>query len=109
MSRSLLLWVAVLALPAAALVSDRPTPATPPEKEEAYAATYSIVAYDPDRKEWGVAVASRYLAVGAVVPHAQASAGAVATQAYVNVTLGTRAVELLAGGKSAKETLAALK
>jgi uncharacterized Ntn-hydrolase superfamily protein len=107
MSRSLLLCVAALAVPAAALVSDRPAP--PSEKEEAYAATFSIVAYDPDRKEWGVAVASKYLAVGAVVPYAKAGAGAVATQAAVNVTLGTRGVELLGEGKSAKDALDALK
>jgi uncharacterized Ntn-hydrolase superfamily protein len=107
MSRSLLCWVAVLAAPAAALLSDRPAPA--PETEGAYAATFSIVAYDPDRKEWGVAVASKYLAVGAVVPHAKAGAGAVATQALVNVTLGTKGVELLDDGKAAKDALDALK
>jgi uncharacterized Ntn-hydrolase superfamily protein len=67
--------------------------------------TFSIVAYDPDRKEWGVAVASKYLAVGAVVPWAKAGVGAVATQAYVNTTYGSRGLELLAEGKSADEVL----
>src|SRR5262245_17679556 len=106
MSRSLLPWAAVLAGLAVALV---PGQAPPPAEEEAYAGTFSIVAYDPDRKEWGIAVASRYLAVGAVVPYAQAGAGAVATQAFVNVTLGSKGVDLLGDGKSAKDQLQALK
>jgi uncharacterized Ntn-hydrolase superfamily protein len=79
------------------------------EAPEAYAGTFSIVAYDPAAKEWGIAVASKYLAVGAVVPHARAGAGAVASQAFVNVTLGTKGVELMAAGKSAKEVLEELK
>ena len=72
-------------------------------------ATFSIVAYDPATKEWGVGVASKYLAVGNVVPHAKAGAGAVATQASVNITLGSKGVELLAGGKTAAEALEELK
>jgi len=71
------------------------------------AATFSIVAYDPEAKQWGVAVASRYLGVGAVVPFARANLGAVATQAQVNIELGPRALELLAKGKSAEEALKA--
>ena len=42
-------------------------------------ATFSIVAYDPSRKEWGVAVQSKFLAAAAVVSWAEAGAGAVAT------------------------------
>jgi uncharacterized Ntn-hydrolase superfamily protein len=80
-----------------------------PGREDALAATFSLVAYDPDRKEWGIGVASKYLAVGAAVPFARAGAGAVATQSFVNSTLGVKGVELLASGKSAKETLEALK
>lgn len=70
--------------------------------------TYSIAAYDPERKEWGVAVASKYLAVGSVVPFAKAGVGAVATQSYVNTTYGTKGLELLAEGKSAEEVLKTL-
>jgi uncharacterized Ntn-hydrolase superfamily protein len=77
-------------------------------RREAWANTFSIVAYDPGRKEWGVAVASKYLAVGAVVPWARAGAGAVATQARVNTTYGTRGLELLAEGKTAEEVVKAL-
>ena len=72
-------------------------------------ATFSIVAYDPVAKEWGVGVASKYLAVGNIVPHAKADIGAVATQAFVNGTLGTKGVESMAGGKTAAEALEELK
>src|SRR5205809_386339 len=89
-----------------ALSALEPPAATP---REDYAATFSIVAYDPVRKEWGIAVASKYLAVGSAVPFARAGAGAVATQAFVNVSLGPKGVELLAAGKSAAEALDELK
>jgi uncharacterized Ntn-hydrolase superfamily protein len=78
-------------------------------EEDALAATFSLVAYDPDRKEWGAGVASKYLGVGGVVPFARAGAGAVATQSFVNITLGTKGIELLESGKSAEETLKELK
>ncbi|MCX7623012.1 MAG: DUF1028 domain-containing protein, partial [Thermomicrobium sp.] len=48
--------------------------------------TFSIVALDSATGELGVAVASKFLAVGAVVPWARAGAGAVATQSYANVS-----------------------
>jgi uncharacterized Ntn-hydrolase superfamily protein len=63
--------------------------------------TFSIVAYDRAAGDWGVAVASRYFAVGAVVPWAEAGVGAVATQANVNVGYGPRGLELLREGLSA--------
>src|SRR5271156_4460784 len=68
-----------------------------------WACTFSIVAHDPDKKEWGIAVASKYLAVGSAVPWAKAGVGAVATQSFVNVTYGSRGLELLADGKSAED------
>lgn len=71
-------------------------------------ATFSIVAYDPQREEWGVAVQSKFLAVGAVVPWAQAGAGAVATQSYANLTYGPHGLERMAQGASAADTIAAL-
>lgn len=58
--------------------------------------TFSIVAWDPDAREWGVAVASKFLGAGAVVPWARAGSGAIATQAYANVTYGPIGLELLA-------------
>jgi uncharacterized Ntn-hydrolase superfamily protein len=60
--------------------------------------TYSIVAADPAAGEVGVAVQSKFLAVGAIVPWAAADAGAVATQALADVTIGPRGLALLRGG-----------
>jgi uncharacterized Ntn-hydrolase superfamily protein len=68
-------------------------------------ATFSIVGYDPETKEWGVAVQSRFLAVGSVVPWAQANVGAIATQSYANTKYGPEGLKLLREGKSAQETL----
>ena len=68
-------------------------------------ATFSIVACDPARKEWGVAVQSKFLAVGAIVPWAKAGVGAVATQSYANLTYGLDGLALMAQGMSAVDTL----
>lgn len=76
-----------------------------PADERAICNTFSIVAYDPETKEWGIAVASKYLAVGSAVSWAKAGVGAVATQSSVNVLLGNAALELMGKGKNAKETL----
>ncbi len=68
-------------------------------------ATFSIVAYDSERQEWGVAVQSKFLAAAAVVSWARAGAGAVATQSQANVTYGARGLALMAQGFSAQETI----
>ena len=68
-------------------------------------ATFSIVGFDPATGDLGIAVASRYFAVGAVVPWADAGVGAVATQAGVNVGYGPRALELLRQGLTAQQVL----
>jgi uncharacterized Ntn-hydrolase superfamily protein len=67
--------------------------------------TFSIVAYDPKAQEWGVAVESKFLAVGALVPWARAGVGAVATQSYANVSFGPNGLAMMARGMSAQETL----
>lgn len=67
--------------------------------------TYSIVARDPETGDLGVAVQSKFLAVGAVVPWARAAVGAIATQAYGNPAFGPGALELLAAGATAAEAL----
>jgi uncharacterized Ntn-hydrolase superfamily protein len=64
-------------------------------------ATFSIVAYDPEEVAWGVAVASKFPAVGNVVPWARAGAGAVATQSYANPTYGPLGLDLMENGMSA--------
>jgi uncharacterized Ntn-hydrolase superfamily protein len=68
-------------------------------------ATFSIAAYDPTRKEWGVAVQSKFLACAAVVSWARAGAGAVATQSYANVTYGSRGLDLMEQGLPADEVI----
>ncbi len=73
------------------------------------AGTFSIVAYDADAGEWGVAVASKVLAVGYIVPWAKAGVGAVATQSYANLDYGVEGLELLAQGLSAQEVLERLR
>jgi uncharacterized Ntn-hydrolase superfamily protein len=66
-------------------------------------ATFSIVGRDSATGELGVAVASRFFAVGSVVPWARADIGAVATQAYANTSFGWRGLDLLADGKTVEE------
>lgn len=68
-------------------------------------ATFSIVACDLKSGEWGVAVESKFLAVGPVVPWAKANVGAIATQAYANTSYGPRGLAMLRLGFSAEETL----
>jgi uncharacterized Ntn-hydrolase superfamily protein len=70
--------------------------------------TFSIVARDPATGDLGIAVASKFLAVGAVVPWAQAGIGAVATQALANVRYGPDGLAYLKAGKSAADALDAL-
>ena len=68
-------------------------------------ATFSIVAVDPKTGEIGVAVQSRFLGVGAVVPWAKAGVGAIATQALANIRYGPEGLNLLAQGKSPEQAL----
>lgn len=70
--------------------------------------TFSIVAHDATEQAWGIAVASKFLAAGAVVPWARAGAGAVATQAFAKVGFGSDGLAMMADGMSADETLAKL-
>ena len=70
--------------------------------------TYSIVACDLHAGQWGVAVQSKFLAVGSVVPWAEPHAGAIATQSYANPRYGPDGLALLRDGKSAQETIDAL-
>lgn len=70
--------------------------------------TYSIVAYEPDERAVGVAVASKFLAAGALVSWARAGIGAVATQAHAKISFGPDGLALLQAGRSAEETLADL-
>ena len=67
--------------------------------------TFSIVAFDPKTKDLGVAVESRFVSVGAVVPWAVAGVGAVATQSFANTTYGPRALSLLRKGLHPRDAI----
>ncbi|MGH7681291.1 MAG: DUF1028 domain-containing protein [Candidatus Eiseniibacteriota bacterium] len=98
--RSVLAWL--LASLAALVLSPVPAAA------DAKMGTFSIVAYDSVTHEMGVAVQSKYFSVGTAVPWADAGAGAVATQANVNVSLGPEALALLRTGMPAADVMKAL-
>jgi uncharacterized Ntn-hydrolase superfamily protein len=68
-------------------------------------ATYSIVACDLEARQWGVAVQSKFLAVGSVVPWAEAEVGAIATQAYANPRYGPDGLALLREGLTASDVV----
>ena len=70
--------------------------------------TFSIVATNADRTQFGVAVASKFLAVGAAVPAARAGVGALATQAWANTAYKADGLALLTNGANAEETVATL-
>src|SRR5512146_1060378 len=70
--------------------------------------TFSIVGFDPRTGDLGIAVQSKFLAVGAVVPWARGGVGAVATQSWATTAYGPQGLDLLAAGRSAEETVAAL-
>ncbi len=86
-----------------ATLTTRALPAAPPDP-----ATFSIAAADPATGEVGVAVASRFFAVGTVVPWARAGVGAVATQASANTSFGPNGLDLIARGATAEEALKVL-
>jgi len=71
----------------------------------AVVATYSIVACDLEAGQWGVAVQSKFLAVGSVVPWAEPRVGAIATQAWANPRYGPEGLALLRSGKTAEEVV----
>ncbi len=68
-------------------------------------ATFSIVGYDAETGALGIAVQSKFFAVGSVVPWAEAGVGAIATQSYANTTYGPNGLKLLNSGLSAEQTL----
>ncbi len=70
--------------------------------------TFSIVAFDRDSGELGIAVQSKFLSVGAVVPWVRAGAGAVATQSFANTTFGPLGLTALARGDASEAVMRAL-
>ena len=70
--------------------------------------TFSIIARDPERGHFGVAVSTAVPCVGAMVPHAKAGVGAIATQSFTNVMLGIDGLRLLEIGLSPEAALTSL-
>ena len=70
--------------------------------------TFSIVAYDRDTGAFGVAVQSKFIAVGSVVPWAKARVGAIATQAWANVSYGPKGLQMLEDGLTSSKVLESL-
>ncbi len=86
---------------------DKDTPATHALRAESLppVATFSIVGFDPNTKELGIAVQSKFIAVGAVVPWAKAGVGAIATQSYANTKYGPLGLKYLDQGLSSKKVI----
>lgn len=97
---SLIFIIGLLSVPVQAKTGEKP--------KETSVATFSIVARDADTGEIGVAVASRFFAVGHVVPWAKAGVGAVATQSFMNTSFGWRGLELLEMGLTPEEIVKVL-
>jgi uncharacterized Ntn-hydrolase superfamily protein len=70
--------------------------------------TFSIVGFDSSSASWGIAVASKFLAVGSAVPWGRAGDGAVATQAMANLSYGPEGLDLLAEGFAAEQVVSVL-
>ncbi len=70
--------------------------------------TYSICACDLEARQWGVAVQSKFLAVGSIVPWAEPLVGAIATQSYANPRYGPDGLALLREGRPAEDVVARL-
>jgi len=70
--------------------------------------TWSIIARDAEREKFGIAVATRFFAVGALVPYARAAVGAIATQALINPFFGVRGLALLHEERSAADVVSRL-
>ncbi|HZC06776.1 MAG TPA: DUF1028 domain-containing protein [Ktedonobacterales bacterium] len=78
------------------------------QRSDRLVSTFSIIGRDARTGDLGIAVQSKFLGVGAVVPWVKAGVGAIATQAWANTSYGPRGLDLLAQGRTAEEALHAL-
>ncbi|MEN8122378.1 MAG: DUF1028 domain-containing protein [Bacteroidota bacterium] len=78
------------------------------KSSEPFSHTYSIVAIDPETGDMGVAVQSHWFSVGSLVIWGEAGVGVVATQSFINVSFGTRGLEMLKKGFSPQEVIDSL-
>lgn len=98
----------LLLLPAGCAPASRIPEPTPTSVDSPSLSTYSIVGRDPATGELGIAVQSKFFAVGAVVPWLDLEAGAIATQSWANTSFGPAGLARLRAGATAEQTLAAL-
>ncbi len=94
-----LVLLGLLSLPISCALPTQQRPGLP------VVATFSIVGFDPQTKELGIAVSSKFIAVGAVVPWARAGVGAIATQAWANTSFGPEGLRWLEAGGAPQEVL----
>ncbi len=73
-------------------------------RSEETAGTFSIVAYDAETEELGVAVESRAFSVGSAVPWAEAGVGAIATQSQTNRSFGPQGLAMMRSGWTAAQS-----
>lgn len=100
------LWLCLVSCASRTEREDRPAPVPASDDESPpWPSTFSIVGHDPASGDLGVAVASRFLAVGSVVPWVEDGVGAVATQSYANTSFGPRGLVLLRDGWSPREAV----
>ena len=106
----ILVWVLLALIPLALTesIASRPTAADSGPPPDGITATFSIVAVDPESGACGAAVASKYPAVGKVVPYVRPGVGAFCTQHWHNPKWGEPALDLLAKGKLPEEVLGEL-
>src|SRR5262245_59411900 len=106
--RTMLVRISAYLVVANCLFNSSPRAAPPIGPESGISATFSIVAVDPETGICGAAVASKYPAVGKVVPYVRGGVGAFCTQHWHNPKFGERALDLLAEGKPPEEVLTEL-
>ena len=106
MTKQRIVQVILAGLFSAILPASRSLAAAPGDGRQGLIATFSIVALDPATGDLGVAVTSKFPAVGNGVPWAKAGVGAVATQAAANLSFGEQGLALMTGGMTAKAALA---
>lgn len=107
MKRFAWLWLllAVLAVPRQLFAQAPDVGVDDPSKPARWFATFSIIAFDPETKDFGVGVQSHAFTAGAAVPYAIPGVGAVATQAAANRLYGPKAIELLKQGLSPADVI----
>lgn len=109
MPRSVLIGLLSVCLTAPVTAADKLPAPRAPDASTPVVNTFSVVGFDRETGDLGVAVASRVLAAGAIVPYVEADVGAVATQAWANSSFGPRGLADLRDGKSPEQIAASFR